>query len=113
MKPYADREDLNLHEKRYNFALSKSCVDAENAFGGLKDRFQCLSKRLDTSVQNTMNFVAACRTLHNVCELKKQEFFEDWLQNIDIGVAEKHTIPRKLSSFWAGLSNAGGNQEFH
>ena len=60
-----------------------------------------------------MNFVAACRTLHNVCELKKREFFEDWLQNIDIGVAEKHTIPRKLSSFWAGLSNTGGNQEFH
>ena len=43
-----------------------------------------LLKPLDTSVQNKMSVVAACCTLHNVCELKKQKFFKDWLQNIDL-----------------------------
>ena len=44
-----------------------------------------MSKRSDTSVQKTVNIVTACCTLHNVCKLKKQKFFEDWLQNIDVG----------------------------
>ena len=50
VKPYAYRGDLNLHEKRYNFSLSKSREVVENTFRKLKGRFQCLSKRLDTSV---------------------------------------------------------------
>ena len=82
MKPYADRGDLNPKVKRYNVALSKSRVVVENAFERLKDRFQCLSK-CDTSVQKTVNIVAACCALRSVCELKKREFFEDWLQSID------------------------------
>ena len=61
-----------LHENRNNVALSKSCVVVENAFGRLKGRFQCLSKRLYTSVQKTVSIVATCCTLRNVCELKKQ-----------------------------------------
>ena len=50
MKSYADCGVLNPQEKRYNVALSKSCVVVENAFGRLKGRFQCLSKRLDKSL---------------------------------------------------------------
>ena len=112
MKPYGDRGDLNPQEKRYNVALSKSRVVVENAFGRLKGRFQCLSKCLDNSVQKTVSIVAACCTLHSVCELRKQEFFEDWLQNIDIDLGENINIPRNLSWFWAGPSTAGGNKEF-
>ena len=104
LKTYADRGDLNPQEKKYNVALSKSRVAAENAFGRLKGRFHCLLKRLDTSVQNTVNIVAACCTLHNVCELKKQEFFEDWLQNIDIDVGENITYPEICRDFGLGLA---------
>ena len=117
MKPYANCGDLNPQKKRYNVALSKSRVVVESTFRRLKSRFQCLSKRLDSSVRNTVNTVASCCTLHNASELKKQEFFEDWLQNIDLDFREEHTIPRNLSWFWAGPSNTGGNiggnKEFH
>ena len=88
MKPYADCGDLNPQEKKYNVALSKSRVVVKNGFGRLKGRFQCLSKHLDTSVQNTVNIVAACCARRNVYELKKQEFFEDWLQNIDTDLGQ-------------------------
>ena len=88
MKSYADRGDLNREEITYNVALSKSWVAAENVFGRLKGRFQCLSKDLHSSIQNTVNVVVACCTLHNVCELKEKEFFEDWLQNIDKDLGE-------------------------
>ena len=71
MKPYADRGDLNPQEKGYNVALSKFRVVVENAFGRFKGSFQCSSKRLDTSVQKTVNIVVTCCALHNVCELKK------------------------------------------
>ena len=86
MRPYADRGDLNPQEKRCNVALSKSLVVVENAFGRFKGRFQCLSKRLDISVQNTVNIAAA------------------W---------GEYTIPRNLPWFWAGRINTVENREFH
>ena len=57
MKPYADRGDLNPQEKRYNVALSKFRVVVENTLGRLKGRFQCLSKRSDTSVHVRVLFI--------------------------------------------------------
>ena len=90
------------HENRNNVALSKSCVVVENAFGRLKGRFQCLSKRLYTSVQKTVSIVATCCTLRNVCELKKQWFFEDWLQNNDIDLGENIPYPGICHGFGLG-----------
>ena len=91
MKPYVDRGNLSEHEKLFNVALSKSRVVVENAFGRLKGRFQCLSKRLDTSVQNTVIIVSACCVLHNLCELCNQDFPEEWLQGIEIDMV--HNLP--------------------
>ena len=102
MKSYADCGVLNPQEKRYNVALSKSCVVVENTFGRLKGRFQCLSKRLDTSVQKAVSIVAACCTLHNVCELKKQEFSKVWLQNINIDLGENIPYPGICRGFELG-----------
>ena len=94
MKAYADRGDLNPQEKRYSVALSKSRVVVKNAFGRLKDIFQCSSTRLDTSVQKTVS-VTACCTLHNVC-------FEDWLQNIDTDLGENIPHPGDCCGFRLG-----------
>ena len=104
MKPYTDCGALNPQEKRYKVTLRKSRVVVENALGKLKGRFHCFSKHLDTSVQKTVNIVATCCTLHNVCELKKQEFFEDWLQNIDIDLGENIPYPGIRCGF--GLNQA-------
>ena len=50
-----------------------------------------------------MNIVAVSCTLHTVYELEKQDFFEDWLQNIDKKLGGGHTIPTSCSF---GLSEA-------
>ena len=83
MKPYSDRGNLSEEECRFNFSLSRSRVVVENAFGRLKGRFQCLAKRIDTTVEHTVNIVTMCCMLHNFCILSNQEFLEEWMQ-IDV-----------------------------
>ena len=51
-----------------------------------------------------MRIVTACCTLHIVRELKKQNFFEDWLQNIDIGLGDNIPYPGISRGF--GLAQA-------
>ena len=60
MKPYSDRGNLSPDKARFNFALSRSRVVVENAFGRLKGRFQCIAKRLSTALDNTVNIVTCC-----------------------------------------------------
>ncbi|XP_047145660.2 putative nuclease HARBI1 [Hydra vulgaris] len=96
MKPYSDRGNLSREEKNFNFSLSRSCVVVENAFGRLKGRFQCISKRFDTSVENTVKIVSACCILHNFCEISNHSFSEDWLHGIDVNMV-KISIGRNYS----------------
>jgi hypothetical protein len=91
MKPYSDRGNLSREEKSFNFSLSRSRVVVENAFGRLKGRFQCISKRIDTSVENSVKIVSACCILHNFCEISNQSFSEDWLQGIDVNMVKIST----------------------
>ena len=50
----------------------------ENAFGRLKMRWRCLSKRLDCKLGLAVHTVAACVTLHNMCETFSDPFMEEW-----------------------------------
>ena len=50
----------------------------ENAFGRLKMRWRCLSKRLDCKLGLAVNTVAACVTLRNMCETFGDPFMEEW-----------------------------------
>ena len=50
----------------------------EQAFGRLKQRWRCLLKRCDANVTNANIIIAACATLHNICE-RWQDFLD--LQN--------------------------------
>ena len=65
MKPYSDRGNLSPDEARFNLALSRSRVVVENAFGRLKGRFQCIAKRLDTTLEHTVNIVTTCCIQHD------------------------------------------------
>ena len=82
MKPYCDSGNLYPRETNFNFCLSRTRVVVENCFGRLKGRFRCLSN-LETSVKNTVAITSACCILHNFCELDKQEFRDEWLQEQD------------------------------
>ena len=57
VKPYSDRSNLSPNEARFNLALSRSRVVIENASGRLKGRFQCIAKRLDTTLGHTVNIL--------------------------------------------------------
>ena len=84
MKPYSDRGNLNPDEVNFNFALSGIRVVVENAFGRLKGRFQCIAKRIDTSLEHTINIVTTCCILHNFCILSNQRFLHEWLEQTQV-----------------------------
>lgn len=46
----------------------------ECAFGRLKARWRCLNGRLDLTEDNSPVVIAACCTLHNLCESKGEMF---------------------------------------
>ena len=46
-------------------------------------------KRIDIDVRNIPELIAACCTLHNICEAHGHSFDEDWLEGMEvIGEAE-------------------------
>ena len=69
MKPYAESVALTNIQRVFNYRQSRARMVAENAFGRLKGRWRCLSKRMDYyNVDHAINVSASCITLHNICE---------------------------------------------
>ena len=52
----------------------------ENCFGRLKGRWRCLLKRLDFKLESVTSVVAACVTLHNICEKCGDHCLDEWTQ---------------------------------
>ncbi|CAH3177660.1 unnamed protein product [Porites lobata] len=46
----------------------------------LKGRFPRFSKRLDMEVDGAVEVVAAACVIHNICEMRKEPYFVEWLQ---------------------------------
>lgn len=82
MKPYSDTGRLTSQQLNFNYQLSRARNVSENAFGRLKARWRCLLKRNDSSLENVCVQVAACCTLHNICETFGEHFQEEWLQSL-------------------------------
>ena len=74
LKPYKESGNVSNEEIYFNNCLCRCRVIVENVFGRLKGRFRCLSKLLETNVENTIIVITACCILHNFCELHKQTF---------------------------------------
>lgn len=83
MKPYIDNGHLFRDQRRFNYRLSRARVVVEDAYGRLKGRWRCLSKRNDTEISDLPELIAACCVLHNLCEIHGERFNEDWLQDLD------------------------------
>ena len=82
MKTYSDTGRLTRQKLYFNYRLSRARNVAENAFGRLKGRWRCLLKRNDSSLEHTCTQIAACCTLHNICETLGEHFNEEWLQSL-------------------------------
>ena len=88
MTPYTTRGNLIVDEPRFNFTLSRSRVAVENAFSCLKGRFQCIAKRLDTTLEHTVNIVTTYCILNNSCIITKQRFLHEWLQQTEVDLVQ-------------------------
>ena len=85
MKAYPDNGRLSQQQKVFNYRLSRARVVVEHAYGRLKGRWRCLLKRLDVSVRDVPELVAACCVLHNMCEVHGDTFNEEWLEGVESG----------------------------
>ena len=87
-KPFPDHGNLPREKLHFNYPLSRARMVAENAFGRLKGRWRCLLKQNEGDIEKMNNFVAACCTLHNLCEMFQEEFDPDLLQETGLIVDE-------------------------
>ena len=78
MKPYSDCGTLTAWQRTFNYQLSRAHFVTKNTFGRLKGRWKCLLKRNDTNWKYVVQQVAACCTLHNVCEIHGDSFDSSW-----------------------------------
>ena len=78
MKAYTDTGKLTTVQSTYNYRLSRARNVVENAFGRLKGRWRCLAKRNDCNLEFVKLQVAACCTLHNICEVHGDRYQEEW-----------------------------------
>ena len=82
MKGYANSGTLTVKQRSFNYRLSRARFVVENAFGRLKGRWRCLLKCNDTDISLLSNVIAACCTLHNLCEVHGDAFDDDWAVDI-------------------------------
>ena len=79
MKPFTDNGHLTPDARTFNYRLSRARIVIENAFGRLKGRWRCLLKRTDMDLKHIPNVIATCVVLHNICEIHKEQFNDEWL----------------------------------
>ena len=70
--------NYDAKQHNFNYCLSRARFVVENAFGRLKGRWRCLLKHNDTKTSLLLNVIAACCTLHNLCEVHGDAFDEEW-----------------------------------
>ena len=104
MKAFPDNGRLSQQQKTFNYRLSRARVVVEHAYGRLKGRWRCLLKRLDVSVRDVPELVAACCVLHNImCEVHSDTFNEEWLEGIE------SSIDRSTAVVGSSQSESGEN----
>ena len=69
-------------QKFFTFKLSSARMVVEKAFGRFKGRWRCLLKRFDGNLEYVNYVIGACVTLHNICEMFKEDFREEWLDEV-------------------------------
>ncbi|XP_069752116.1 uncharacterized protein [Narcine bancroftii] len=72
MKGFTQHRVLDANQWKFNKALNSARIVLEHAFGRLKGRWRCLSKRFDVATAFVPDVVFACCMLHNICELNQE-----------------------------------------
>ena len=117
MKPYSDTGRLTRQQLNFNYHLSRARNVVENAYGRLKARWRCLLKWNGSSLQNVCVQIAACCTLHNICESFGEHFQEDWLQHLQgpalpqpVAIAMPKAVRQQVERIRLGLTTYFADQ---
>ena len=78
MKPYMDHPGISQKEQIFNYRQSRAQMSVKSAFERLKGRWRCLLKRMYYYIKNVPNVIAACVTLHNLCEILGDQCRDEW-----------------------------------
>lgn len=76
MKAYPENINTPNWQRHFNYKLSRARMTVENTFGRWKGRFRRFNKRVDMAVQSVTYLVAASCIVHNICELRRNDFFK-------------------------------------
>lgn len=80
MRPYRATA-LSPTQQRFNEYADAARTVLAVAFGRLRGRWRCLTKRNDTDVSFLPTLIAACCTLHNICEARGDAFQACWMED--------------------------------
>ena len=83
IKPFSFSSSLSSDQKLFNYRISRARVVVEIAFGRLKAQWRRLSKQINMNIDSAPHIIAACCVLHNVCQVHKDSFNDEWLQELD------------------------------
>lgn len=81
----------------------------ENAFGRLKGRRRCLLKRDDTFIEDMPTVISACCVLHNICQVHRDHFNREWLQDISAEPSQPTALSMPIAT--ANVSGATAIRE--
>ena len=110
MKPFSDNGKLSADQLMFNYCLSRARSVVENAFGRLKGRWRCLMKRNDMDLVNVINAIAACTVLHNMCEINKDIFDENWLPESE-STTDIHNVGENTTASTSSATSAESIRE--
>lgn len=79
MRPYRAAA-LSPSQRRFNEYADAARTVLAVAFGRLRGRWRCLTKRNDTDISFLPTLIAACCTLHNICENRGDAFQACWME---------------------------------
>ena len=93
---------INLDDAQEYYQLSRARVVVECAFGRIKGRWRSLLKRSNVCVDFMSTVVTSCCILHNLCEVHKDGFDEQWLDEDvtreSIGTSSANTAQHSSSA---------------
>ena len=93
IKAYPENQNTPNWQRNFNYRLSRARMTAEDTLGRWKGRFRRVLKRIDMAVRSACYLVAASCILHNICELRKDDFLEEWLEDVHNAVEQPDNIP--------------------
>ena len=77
LKPYTNHANLQAAQMVFNYRLRRARMTIESTFGRLNDRWRCLQKRLDVSVDFASTVVTACAIMHDLCEKRHERYMDE------------------------------------